>query len=1096
VGSTAAPHGYHRPPESRESHGTNCATVRVNGPGDDKHSHGLALIWPQVRGYEILSVIGTGGMGIVFKARHRDLNRTVALKMLRGASLDDPEFRDRFQTEAEAVARLQHPNIIQVFETGSAKVSPDGRLDAPFISLEYVDGGSLARLTDRPQPPPDAAKIVAKLAEATAAAHKFGVVHRDLKPANILLTDEGEPKIADFGLAKQLTVEPKPSERFVTQAGMIIGTPEYMAPEQAVGAAPTPAVDVYALGVILYELLTGRVPFQGAHAIDTMALVRTQDPVSARRLQPTVPRDLDTICNKCLEKDPARRYWSAQALADDLNLFQDGKPIRARQISATERTVRWCRRNPVVAASVAGVAAIFLAAFILVSRSYWRAEAALQNEAAERQKAEEREKAERWERYQANILSGASALQVDNVAAAHRVLETAPAEYRGWEFEHFQSRLDSAKIVLGGVDGPADNSVVFANGRRVVMYSGDNRVDVWDPLARSHVIGFREVDGQHNPAATSDGRLFANNQADGSIVLRDVDTNAVKTVLRGHQGEVTSIKYFNENKRVMTRATDNTIRIWDVETGEQLRVIRGPVAELSVSVLSPDGRRLVAGTKSGGIASSDLELWDLATNSRIARMPGDGRHIIGSIFSPDGKWLVTVGDRGDYTLRIWDGESGARVTAVTGHSNRAAAIAFSPDGTLMASGSFDQTIEVTEIKTGRLIHVLKGHRGWVNGVAFSRDGQRLASASQDHTVRLWNAVSGDLIEVLHGHTGEVHSVDFSADGETIISSAGDGTVRIWDRRLVEANGILRGHSSYVYSVAVHPDGERVASASWDGTARVWEATTGRQLAVLNHGPAEEFVVAAVAFQPGGRLLATCCRDIAHKGRDFVGLWDVDSGKEVHRWPTRSDVWRDTRVAISPDGRFLAAGLGWDSVRVWDVESKSEYATFGPFKDMVRDVAFSPDGRWLATAAEDCTIRVWDVAARTPVCTLEGHTLAAYAVTFSPDGKWLASGSIDGSARIWDTGSWTQVTMLKHQCKVYGLSFSPDGSRLACGCLDNAVHLWDTGTFREVAELRGHTSYVHSVAFTPDGTRLISGSGDFTVRVWDTLAPQVRAARKP
>ncbi|QJW93649.1 serine/threonine-protein kinase [Frigoriglobus tundricola] len=286
--------------------------------------------FPRVRGYEIVGVVGCGGMGVVYEARHRDLNRRVAIKTLKGEALADPEFRERFRAEAGAIARLQHPNIIQVFEVGTVDTQPFETHPSPFIALEFVDGGSLAERTRAPQPPRYAAEMVKTLARAAHAAHRLGVIHRDLKPANVLLTRGGEPKIADFGIAKQIGDDPGASDRApragtVTRAGTVMGTPEYMAPEHLNGREATPAVDVYALGVILYELLTARVPFQGATFTDTMLLAMRQEPVPPRRLQPGIPRDLETICLKCLEKDPKKRYASAEALADDLALWA-GRP--------------------------------------------------------------------------------------------------------------------------------------------------------------------------------------------------------------------------------------------------------------------------------------------------------------------------------------------------------------------------------------------------------------------------------------------------------------------------------------------------------------------------------------------------------------------------------------------------------------------------------------------------------------------------------------------------------------------------------------------------------------------------------------------------
>jgi tetratricopeptide (TPR) repeat protein len=317
---------------------------------------------PTPPGYEILEELGRGGMGVVYKARQLGLNRIVALKMVLAGPHSGPEQIARFRAEAEAAARLRHPHIVPVYEVGDWN-------SLPFFSMEFVDGGSLElKLRATPLPVKVAAELVGQLARAVQAAHQAGVVHRDLKPANVLLTADGTPKITDFGLAKQLDSEPAADRR--TRTGAILGTPSYMAPEQAAGRpqAVGPPADVYALGAILYELLTGRPPFKTADVLQTLEQVRSQEPVSPSRMQPNLPRDLATICLKCLEKDPARRYATAAELADDLQRFRAGEPIRARPVSRAEHLLKWCRRKPTQAALV-GVTV--LAAVALAAGAAW-----------------------------------------------------------------------------------------------------------------------------------------------------------------------------------------------------------------------------------------------------------------------------------------------------------------------------------------------------------------------------------------------------------------------------------------------------------------------------------------------------------------------------------------------------------------------------------------------------------------------------------------------------------------------------------------------------------------------------------------------------
>jgi predicted Ser/Thr protein kinase len=339
---------------------------------------------PSIPGYEVEAVLGRGGMGVVYRARHLKLNRPVALKMLLAGDCAGPSDRARFQREAEAVAALRHENIVQVYDVGEQ----DGR---PYFTMEIVQGGSLAeKLAGVPQPAREAAALVVTLAEAVSAAHQGGIVHRDLKPANVLLTADGMPKISDFGLARRV----EGGER-LTQSGVLLGTPSYMAPEQARGRTQAlgPPVDIYALGAILYELLTGRPPFRGETAADTVLQVISQEPVPPSRLNPRVPRDLETICLKCLRKEPARRYPSAEELANDLRRFQAGEPIRARPVGALERTWKWARRRPALA-TLLGVVLLALVSLAVLSGNL----VAARNDADEKRRAaEEKETAARKE---------------------------------------------------------------------------------------------------------------------------------------------------------------------------------------------------------------------------------------------------------------------------------------------------------------------------------------------------------------------------------------------------------------------------------------------------------------------------------------------------------------------------------------------------------------------------------------------------------------------------------------------------------------------------------------------------------------------------
>ena len=1030
----------------------------------------------RIRGYDLLEEVGVGGMGIVYKARHRELNRIVALKMLKTAEMTDAESRLRFRAEAESVARLQNPNIIQVFEVGEQ----DG---APFIALEFVDGGSLTQRTAHPQSPRVAAELVEKLARAVHSAHELGVVHRDLKPANVLLTRSGEPKIADFGLAKQIEHERDSSGGFVTQAGTVVGTPEYMPPEQTSGHPAAPPIDIYALGVILYELLTSSVPFRGATPFDTMTLVHDQEAVPPRRLQPALPRDLETICLKCLEKAPSRRYATALHLADDLRRFLDGRTILARRASSVERSVRWVRRNPVVATLLAAIAAVICIAFLVVSRSNLQLEEALRNEAGlrldaqsnaeeARKNAEEARKnaeAERFEAYRAHLMAAASLFDSHDIGAK-RNLE-ACTDRQGWEWRHFNSRLDLAERFIEPQTRERPYILMSRNGEQVIL-STPTRFRILDTASGRWSEKSRPTPTTNLPVMSNDGRWSVCHVNPEFVELHNLETDRVTRFPRN--GEADSMRFNGDGLRLLTAAPGRTVRVRECETGKVLLEFHPYRGGVGTAGYSPDGRRIVTSSRD----ELRVDLWDAETGRHIAPLTCGATGLQHVYFGRTR--FITEEHFPQTILKLWDLETGLFLGEMRGHENMICYTSFSPDDTRVVTASMDQSACLWDASTGKLIKALTGHTGWVNVTKFSPDGERLLTASQDHTLRIWNARTGERINVLSGHDEEVFRADYSADGSQIVSVSCDAITRFWDTKRMERDSVLRGHKSFVYGVAVHPDGRHVASAAWDGTARIWGLDEEREMAKLDHG--EKAVVLSVAFHPGKKLLASRTIEAVH-------LWDLDTRREVHRWDAPSDRYRHTRLAFSPDGKLLATGGTECRVHVWDVESRAEHAVLRGHTDVVRDVAFSPDSKHLASAGEytDKTIRIWSLAEKREVHVLRGHTSTIYCLTFSPDGM-LASGSMDDSVRLWNIDDGSNLAELKHGSHIYSLTFTPDGKRLAAGCANNAIRIWDTEKWKEVVDLRGHTRYVHSVAFSSDGTRLVSGSGDTTLRIWNTKRP--------
>jgi serine/threonine-protein kinase len=455
----------------------------------------IAAEIPMVEGYEVLSELGRGGMGVVYKARQVRLKRLVALKLVLAGPHAGPAHLARFQLEAQAAARLQHPNVVQVYEIGEQ----DGR---PYFSLEFVDGGSLAqKLAAGPLSGDEASRLLLTLARAIHFAHQRGVIHRDLKPANVLLTADGTAKVADFGLAKQLD-----TDAGQTQSGALLGTPSYMAPEQARGQVQSigPATDVYALGAILYECLTGRPPFRGITVLDTLEQVQTQDPVPPSRLQPKLPRDLETICLKCLQKEQGRRYASAEALADDLGRFQNGDSIQARPTPAAERLLVWARRRPTLAALLA---VILLAVVSLVGGSLWYN--ALLQQAIDHEKASADEARTQRERAEAHFAKAQEAVNRLLTRVGEHRLADVPGmdQLRG---ELMQDALQFYQGFLREQDDPAPavrHETALAHMRVGLI---------------RHLLGQTDVARQHNAEARRMLQTLADEHPEVPVYSKDL----------------------------------------------------------------------------------------------------------------------------------------------------------------------------------------------------------------------------------------------------------------------------------------------------------------------------------------------------------------------------------------------------------------------------------------------------------------------------------------------------------------------------------------------------------------------------------------------
>jgi WD40 repeat protein/tRNA A-37 threonylcarbamoyl transferase component Bud32 len=730
----------------------------------------------EIGDYIVLTELGRGGMAIVYKAQHQRLHRIVALKMIRSQSLDQAEHRARFRAEAEAVAKLRHRNIVQVYEIGEHQ-------GHPYLVLEYVEGGNLADyLCGSSQEPVAAARFLERAAEAVHFAHQQGIVHRDLKPANILLQFSEHakeenlaagrqlkiafPKLSDFGLAKCLG-----EDSGLTRTDVLIGTPTHLAPEQISPdtKSVSPACDVYALGVILYEMLTGLAPFVGPTVQATLWMVQHENPVPPRNHQPEIPRELEDICLKCLCKDPAWRYASAHALAEDLRRFREGLPLLGRPLGRTLRIWFWCRRNPVVAGLVGALALSWLlgtaAALVLAVQA--RQEAA---------RADGQARITYEQEHRADQLAAAAQVNARRVRD-HAYITDVRWARRALDEKHGDMARELLEQQLPQrTDGSERRSFEWYYLRQLCQPAtarGSSPATAALPNANEFRKSYRIHEKEtYDLCFSPDGLAAATASGDQTVRLWEAATGKVIHTLTGHKGSVLSTAFSPDGQRLASGGEDKAIRIWDISSGRELQTLRGHKGAVTCVRFSPDGLMLAS---CGWLHT--IRLWDAVTGKVIHERDNHRGPVTCLAFRPNHYQLASGSN--DTTVRVWDVSSGEEADTLQGPGQAVLSVCYSPDGRLLASCCNDQLIEVWEAADARSLLSIKAYAGTLNCVCFSPDSRRLASAGVDGSVTLWDATTGQELLSFKVSAKEVRCVAFSPDGERLAAATGDGLVTIW-----------------------------------------------------------------------------------------------------------------------------------------------------------------------------------------------------------------------------------------------------------------------------------------------------------------------------
>ena len=1080
----------------------------------DASSMGLLLTITEGPGtsigrYKLLQEIGEGGFGVVYMAEQREpVQRRVALKIIK-VGMDTKQVIGRFEAERQALAMMDHPNIARVLDVGATDA---GR---PYFVMELVKGVPITEFCDQNRfNTRERLQLFAQVCSAVQHAHQKGIIHRDIKPSNVMVTlhdDKPIVKVIDFGIAK--ATEQRLTEKTVfTEFKQFIGTPAYMSPEQArlSGLDIDTRSDIYALGVLLYELLTGTTPFYEEQlrglAYDELCRVIREEPHAtpsirvstlgeqlafvseSRATEPSVlcrllRGDIDWVVMKSLEKDRQRRYETANALAMDIQRYLGNEPVLAGPPTALYRVRKFVARNRTAVVSFSAVVAALIIGTVGATIGLVKAREAkhdadvakerLQQQLVQTQDARDREKDARQEAsqnlYASDMNSVHEAYGGGDIRRALALLERHRSAYQERFEWRYLWRLCQEGDSLHTIPNLSSSAAISADGV-LAAKSADGYVKLFD------------MNQQVQQGDSGSGRRAA-----GPMEIARLK----------HEGEIYSLTFSPDGQTLAVGTKEGLVTLWQTKTRTKIETIDkgGSVYGLA---FSPGGKILAIGSYNG------LLLWDPSTGKELpgmmvgVEMDSDG---VGKlVFSPDGRLLA--GNSGRLHFHLWDMVGLRQLEPLRNpHASYSSALAFSPDGRVLATGSWDSEIKLWDSQTKALLRTFKGHQARINWLTFSPDGNTLASASDDGTVRLWPARDrqpgdGEASAMLRGHTANVSFVAFVPDGETLVSASSDATVKIWPAHGIPDRDVLAEDSDWVDTVAFSPN-DMLATGCYDGTVRLCDAQTLETIEVFK---AHEHQVSVVDFSPSGQWLASCdCTKRVNDHWNYAAPGQVILTKIGNHWKQVSvpDITTGIEVVrFSPDRRTIAFGDRDGMLTLWDIDDQRSSLSIATDWGRVQNVRFSPDGKTMATAhgqrgpvEKPFIVKLWDVTTGDPLAVLEKTT--GEGVAFSPDGRTLATGSEDHSIKLWDLSTQRELTRLPgHKGYVMDIRFSPDGHTLATCSVDHTIRLWSVESGQNVATLKGHSGPVSGLAFSHDGTALASSSADKTVRLW--RAPHLSA----
>jgi WD40 repeat protein len=964
----------------------------------DAQVHGPVDVVRYIGDYELLAELDRGGMGVVFRARQVSLDRPVAVKMILAGHLASAADVRRFRTEAEAAAKLDHPHILPIYEVGEHE-------GQHYFSMKLVAGGSLSgRIAALVREPEAAVALLVKVCRAVHFAHQRGILHRDLKPANVLLDADSTPYVTDFGLAKRVD-----GDAGLTQSGAIVGTPSYMAPEQArAEKLLTTAADVYALGAILYELLTGRPPFKSATPLDTLLQVLDREPDRPRALNPAADRDLETVALKCLQKEPAKRYESAAALADDLERWQRGEPIRARRTGVPERAWKWVKRRPALTGllfllaltGTAGVAAVV-----------WQWQET------------------RKQLYHNRVVLAQREFEANNVVRAKVLLDECPPGLRGWEWRYVRRLCYATPHVTFPRQPSYVERVCWSPGGKYLATAARRAEDkepppgeqtlakevkVWDAATGADVLTLKLADRVLDLAFSPDEKHLA--VASGpDVIVRDSSTGRPVHSYGGRSKNVTCVAYSHDGQR-LAAGQQGEVKVWDTAAKREVLDIdltseRGTVCDLAFSA---DNQYLTVAMKG---PSAFVYVWDLRTNQKTKSFSTIG--FDGAVLSPDGRRMAW---RKSEEVVIADANTGwmkwrLPIASMDWHGG----MAFSPDGQKIAVGihrnvafaAFGAVMFTGQVTSGYLLEEAAGR-----------------------FIAVYDATSGKELLTLRGHDGLVEGLAYRPNGTRLTAVGGFGHVapsdveggRVfgeiteWDVTSAGTSLVLQSPFSEIGDVAFNSDGHQLMAAQKTNPAQDSQAKQGA--APKNDNPSRRSVV--VWDVQTGRLVA--------------------DGEEAGDWPPDRTYSPDRRRRVELDNKEMEGGVKFvdcDTGRTLAGGRTEAAFSLNFWHNVIVEAAYSPDGKRVAGACANGAVYVWDAGSGRRVMKIQGHYSTVASVTFSPDGRRIVTGSSDGTVKLWNSTTGQEIVTLRSSGDpVVRVAVSPDGHRIAAAANNGTVLIWD------------------------------------------------------